>query len=264
MSQLHQFIDFAVHCARLAGEAILPYFRASPEVHNKAPQGKFDPVTAADRMAEAVVRREIERVYPDHGIHGEEQGVTAGRSPYTWFIDPIDGTRAFMLGHLHWGTLLALNDGSRPILGLMHQPYTGETFIGSQLGGEFRHGDSIRPLKTRATSRIEEVVLCSTDPAMLYTPHLKDAFDRLATHVRAVRWGGDCYTPCMVAAGSTELVVETGLKLWDVQPLIPIVEAAGGVISDWNGGPADRSDKVVIAANRELHQKVLRVMGYGG
>src|SRR5690606_12090345 len=260
MIPVQELIDFAVHLADLASAQILPRFRAPLGVDNKAGAGSFDPVTAADRDAEAAIRREIHRVYPDHGILGEEHGFEQGASRYTWVIDPIDGTRAFILGQLHWGTLIAVSDGERPIVGLMHQPYTGETFLGSELGAELRRGGQTRALSARGASRIEDAVLCATDPAMFVDPQERRAFGRVAAQARAVRYGGDCYTPCMVAAGCADLVIESGLGPWDVQPLTPIVQAAGGVITDWSGGRADRATRMVVAANRRLHATALELL----
>ena len=158
-----------------------------------------------------------------------------------------------MLGQLHWGTLIALNDGAAPIVGLMRQPYTGETFIGSAAGSELRRGSSTTRLTARAASRLADVTVCATDPTMFAGAAHQQAFARLAPRARSVRFGGDCYTPCLVAGGWADLVVEAGLKPWDVQALIPIVQGAGGVITDWAGGPADRASEVIIAANRALH-----------
>jgi histidinol phosphatase-like enzyme (inositol monophosphatase family) len=257
-----EFVDFAIHLADLAAAQILPRFRAAIGLENKSRDGGFDPVTIADREAEAAIRREIRRVYPDHGILGEEHGLDAGASPYTWVIDPIDGTRAFVLGQLHWGTLIALNDGTAPIVGLMHQPYTGETFVGSAEGAELRRGAARTRLATRAASRLAEVMVCATDPTMFAGPAHQQAFARLAPKARAVRFGGDCYTPCLVAAGCADLVVEAGLKTWDVQALIPIVERAGGVITDWSGGPAGRAGEMIIAGNRALHAEVVAALAW--
>jgi histidinol phosphatase-like enzyme (inositol monophosphatase family) len=259
---VREFVEFAVHLADLAGEQILPRFRTAIGMENKSKDGGFDPVTVADREAEAAIRREIRRVYPDHGILGEEHGLDAGSSPYTWVIDPIDGTRAFVLGQLHWGTLIALNDGTAPIVGIMRQPYTGETFIGSVAGAELRRGTTTTRLKTRAPSRLADVTVCATDPTMFAGPAHQQAFARLASRARSARFGGDCYTPCLVAAGCADLVVEAGLKTWDVQALIPIVQAAGGVITDWRGGPADHAGEVIIAGNRELHAEVVAALAW--
>ena len=260
---MRELVEFAVHLADLAAEQILPRFRAGVGMENKDQSaGGYDPVTVADREAEAAIRREIRRVHPQHGILGEEHGFDAGASAYSWVIDPIDGTRSFVLGQLHWGTLIALNDGGVPLIGLMRQPYTGETFIGSPEGAELRHGASTTRLATRAASRLAEVTVCATDPTMFARPEHGQAFARLAARARSVRFGGDCYTPCLVAGGWADLVVEAGLKPWDVQPLIPIVQRAGGVITDWSGGPAHRASEVIIAGNAELHAQVVAALAW--
>jgi myo-inositol-1(or 4)-monophosphatase len=260
MSNLAEFIDFAVHLADVASREILPLFRTPVGVDNKAAGRRFDPVTMADREAEAAIRREIRRVYPDHGVMGEEHGFEEGESPYTWVIDPIDGTRAFILGQLHWGVLIALNDGVRPIVGVMRQPYTGETFVGSRLGAELRRGGRVESLTSRKATRLEDAILCATDPAMFESLEDRKRFDLVAQHARSVRYGGDCYTPCLVAAGCADLVIEMGLKPWDVQPLIPIVEGAGAVITSWSGERADTAQTMVVASNRELHARVIALL----
>lgn len=259
---MRDLVEFAVHLADLASEQILPRFRVAIGMENKSKDGGFDPVTVADREAETAIRREIRRVYPDHGILGEEHGLDAGTSSYTWVIDPIDGTRAFVLGQLHWGTLIALNDGKAPIVGVMRQPYTGETFLGSAAGAELRRGNEITRLRARANTKLADVTVCATDPTMFAGPAHQEAFARLAPRARAVRFGGDCYTPCLVAAGCADLVVEAGLKPWDVQALIPIVQGAGGVITDWSGGPADRAAEVIIAGNVALHAEVVAALAW--
>jgi histidinol phosphatase-like enzyme (inositol monophosphatase family) len=262
MPTLAEYVDFAIHAVHVAGDAILPYFRASPDIENKGLLGAFDPVTAGDRAGEDAIRREIKRAFPDHGMLGEERGEERGTSPYTWSIDPIDGTRAFILGQLHWGTLLALHDGTRPIVGVMRQPYVDETFVGSALGACLHRGDSQQPLRTHTRTALDRAIVCATDPTMFHTEAMRAAFDRVAAKARSVRWGGDCYTPCLVAGGHADIVIEATLKPWDVQPLVPIIEAAGGVITDWSGGPADRADRVVIAANAELHAAVLAALAW--
>lgn len=258
--ELRRLVEFAVHLTRLAGERILPYFRAQPDVIDKGVAGAFDPVTAADRAAEEVIREEIRREFPEHGILGEEQGAAQGASAFTWIIDPIDGTRAFILGQLHWGTLIALNEGSRPVLGVMRQPYVDETFVGSALGAELRRGGTVSPLKARGARRLQDAIVCITDPALFETAEERAAIERLASRVRMVRYGGDCYTPCLLAAGHVDLVVESGLKPWDVQPLIPIVEAAGGIVTDWNANAPDGGGTALYAANRELHSQALAAL----
>jgi histidinol phosphatase-like enzyme (inositol monophosphatase family) len=261
MSSVLELTDFAVHAVQLAGVEILKYFRSTPSVYNKAQTG-FDPVTAADRSAEEIIRSEIRRVFPDHSICGEEGGEVAGSSSYTWYIDPIDGTRAFILGQLHWGTLLGCHDGERSLIGVMHQPYVGETFIGSPLGAQLWRGNSVQTLQAHSRTQLDQAIVCATDPTMFYTPPLEQAFARLARRCRAVRWGGDCYTPCLLAAGHIDLVVESGLKSWDIQPLLPIITAAGGIATDWSGGPADQSERVVFAANTSLHAQAIAALAW--
>jgi histidinol phosphatase-like enzyme (inositol monophosphatase family) len=259
MPSVQELTDFAVHAVQLAGAAILEHFRSAPAVHNKAPAG-FDPVTVADRAAEDIIRNEIRRVFPDHGICGEEAGKTPGTSVHTWYIDPIDGTRAFILGQLHWGTLLGCLDGERALVGVMHQPYVGEIYVGSALGAQLRHGSGIQALHTNAHTQLAQAVVCATDPTMFSDPQSHAAFQRLARRCRSVRWGGDCYTPCLLAAGHIDLVVEAGLKAWDIVPLLPIVTAAGGIATDWSGAPAEHSDRAVFAANRALHAQALAAL----
>ena len=256
---LQRYVDFAIAAAAGAGAAILPHFRLAVAVDNKSDAG-FDPVTAADRDAEKSIRARIAATFPDHGVIGEEYGKTAGSSPLHWLIDPIDGTRAFITGQLHWGTLLALNDGERPIVGVMHQPFVGETFVGSPLGAEWRRGTDTMPLQTRRCQRLADAVLCTTDPAMFATQEQRDAFGRVAGECRLVRYGGDCYTPCLLAAGQIDLVIESGLKNFDIQPLMPIVEHAGGVVTDWRGGRADAGGDVVVAGDPDLLNRVLDLL----
>jgi len=153
------FAQFALDAAHEAGVAILPHFRAAIDVEDKGGTRGYDPVTEADRAAEAVIRAAIARRYPDHGIEGEEHGRVAGRTPFTWVIDPIDGTRSFILGHLHWATLIALHDGHRPIVGVTHQPFVGETFVALNDVSEWRRGDEQRRLRTRACRRMADAVV---------------------------------------------------------------------------------------------------------
>jgi len=260
---LARYVEFAIAAATGAGPAILRHFRLDAAVENKSATG-FDPVTAADRDAEKSIRASIAATFPDHGVIGEEFGAAAGSSPLHWLIDPIDGTRAFITGQLHWGTLLALNDGERPIVGVMHQPFVDETFVGSALGAEWRHGERKLPLRTRRCTRLEDAVLCTTDPAMFQTHPQRAAFERVAEQCRLVRYGGDCYTPCLVAAGQIDLVIECGLKDFDIQPLIPIVENAGGVVTDWRGARSDSGGDVVVAGDPHLLPRVLDLLAHGG
>lgn len=262
-SEAAAYLEFACRLADEAGARILPYFRRALTVDNKSASGGFDPVTAADRSAEAAIRDEIAKAYPSHAILGEEHGRTGGEATLTWLIDPIDGTRSFILGQLHWGTLIALNDGGRPIVGVVHQPFVGETFVGFPGGAEWRRGDERRRLSTRPCVRLDDAIVCTTHPDHLAGRAERAAFDLVAARARLVRYGGDCYSYCLLAMGLVDLVIESGLFPYDVQPLIPIVEGAGGVVTDWSGGRADRGGQVVAAGDRSLHEAVLGILAWG-
>jgi len=264
--EIRGYLEFACRLGELAGEAILPHFRAALEVGNKAAAGAYDPVTIADRAAEEVISREISRVYPEHAIHGEEYGRSPGASPLTWVIDPIDGTRAFILGQLHWGTLIALNDGSRPVLGVMHQPYVGETFLASPFlcpphaGAFVRRNGQERPLRTRACATLRDAALCASHPDQFARREERAAFDLVASKARLARYGGDCYNYCLLAAGLIDVVIESQLHAYDVQALIPIIEAAGGVMTGWDGKPCYDGGVVIAAGDPALHRSILDVL----
>ena len=263
-NQIAEYLRFACHLGEIAGKVILPHFRAALDVTNKvAGSGFFDPVTIADRDAEQAIRDEIARVYPKHGIHGEEHGLKHGSGGFKWVLDPIDGTRAFILGLLHWGTLIALNDGERPIVGVMHQPYTGETFVGSRLGAELRHAGKAHPLRVRKCSRIEDSVVSATDPAMFRQGPEREAFREIAKTARLTRYGGDCYAYCMLASGLIDLVIESQNQAYDLQALIPIVEAAGGVMTSWAGASPQNGGQSVASGDPDLHEKALRILKDG-
>jgi myo-inositol-1(or 4)-monophosphatase len=257
---LQECVEFACAITAMAGAAILPHFRSQIAAQDKGGALGYDPVTVADEAAEAVIRAEIRRVFPDDGILGEECGIEAGRSGRTWIIDPIDGTKAFVMGQLHWGTLLALNDGSGPVVGVMHQPFVGETFAGSRLGSELRRSSSRQILRCRPCARIEDAVVCTTQPDYLIGPGERQAFDELARCARMARYGGDCYLFALLAAGLIDIVIESGLKPYDIQPVMPIVEAAGGIVTTWSGGTADGGGQVVASGDERLHRAAVDVL----
>jgi len=244
-----------------AGPRTLAHFRRRIAVIDKrAGRGGYDPVTAADREAESAMRERIAARYPQHGIYGEEHGHEPGRAGLTWVIDPIDGTRAFITGQVHWGILVGLYDGERVLLGGMHQPFTGELFTGGPDGAFVERGGERMRLAVRECARLEDAVLCCTSPDMFSAAPERAAFERLEATVRLRRFGGDCYSYCMLAHGLTDLVVEADLAPYDVHGLIPIVEAAGGVITDWEGGSAVHGGRVVAAGDRRLHARALAAL----
>jgi len=257
-ADLADYLAFAHRTAQSAGEAILPHFRRAIEIEDKRNFMGYDPVTVADRAAETVIRNAIKAAYPDHGIHGEEHGREQGTSPFTWVIDPIDGTKSFILGQLHWGVLIALHDGHAPVVGIAHQPFVGESFLG--IAGElaqWRRGDDVRALHTRPCAALEDAIVVTTDPRQFVSDAEKRALATASAGARFLRYGGDCYCYTQLAMGLVDVVIENGLQAYDVQALIPIVEAAGGRITNWSGGPCDQGGPVLACGDPALHKTLI-------
>lgn len=257
---LSTLLEFAIEVAEKAGPIALRYFRAPLEVQNKLAGGGFDPVTLADREVEAFIRAEIERRFPDHGIIGEELGTTRGTGSVQWVIDPIDGTRSFISGSTAWGTLLGAMHGERPIAGVVHVPYLRETFYGSEGGAWLKRDGERQALRTRRTTALPDAILYCTHPATFTGEADRGAFERVARRCKMLRYGGDCYSYCMLALGQLDLIIEGSLQPYDIIPIIPIVTAAGGVISGARGEPAEHGGVIVTAANAALHQQALELM----
>ena len=254
-------LQFAHVLADISGKAILPHFRKPRAVKNKAGPSGFDPVTAADRAAERVIRKAVVQRFPSHGIVGEEYGAIAGEGRYSWMIDPIDGTRAFITGSPLWGTLIGLLDAGIPTLGLMNQPFTGERIWSEGHQARWRGADGkARRIRTRACARLADAVLTTTHPDMFAVPADRERFDGVRSRVRMTRYGGDCYAYCLLAAGFIDIVVEFGLKAYDVVPLVPIIEAAGGVVTTWEGEPALDGGRIVAASDRRVHEQALAIL----
>ena len=264
---LKPYLTTAHALADASGAVIRPYFRKAHsskapfgkgmDVENKAGPGAFDPVTAADKAAERIIRKHIAEAHPDHAILGEEYGGALADDGYTWVIDPIDGTKAFITGTPLWGTLIGLAHQGQAVLGLMDQPFTGERVWAAGSTSQWRQPDGrIRRLKTRACPRLGDAMLGTTSPDLLSEAELA-AFRTLQADARLTRYGGDCYAYCLVAAGHIDLVVECGLKPHDVMALIPIIEQAGGRITTWDGSRAEGGGRVVAAGDPRLHEAVL-------
>lgn len=256
-----EFPAFACELADASGKTILPFFRQPLSIDNKHSRAGFDPVTEADRQAEVTIRALISARYPDHGVMGEEYGFQPGNSSFTWVIDPIDGTRAFMCGMAQWGTLIALNDGSRPIVGVVDQPYTGERWIGAEGKSVFVDRTGVASLlKTRACPSLGQATISTTSPVGYFNEYEQRAFWALSNETRLTRFGGDCYAYGLLAMGFIDVIVESALKPWDVQALIPIVEGAGGLVTDWNGKPCAEGGQVIACGDPGLHAQVVQVL----
>lgn len=255
-----EFTKFACDAIQRAGNRTLLYFRNSLRVEAKEASG-FDPVTLADRECELFLRREITRTWPSHGIIGEEyDDLTKGK--YSWVIDPIDGTRAFISGLLHWGVLLALCEDGQPILGVMYQPFTGELFVGEPGGAWYEKDDKKQPLQTRRGVSIASATLMTTDPRLFRESAEAAAYQRLENSVRLARYGGDCYQYAMLALGTIDIVCETRLKIWDIHALIPLVRSAGGVITDWSGGDPASGGRILASGSERLHAEALKALAF--
>src|SRR6516164_6455874 len=255
-------IDFAAFVDELAsvsGETIRPFFRTALGVENKSAGGGFDPVTAADWAAEAAMRALIKKTFPAHGVVGEEFGPERPDAEYVWVLDPIDGTKSFICGMPAWGTLIALTRRGQPIYGMMHQPFTREHFVGDGTAAHYRGPAGDRALRARPCAALQDAVLLTTSPLLMREAD-RNLFQRVEGAVRLSRYGGDCYAYCMLAAGHIDLVIETELKPYDVLPLIPIIEGAGGVITTWENGPPHEGGRVIAAGDRRLHRQALELL----
>lgn len=251
---------FMLELAAVAAAETLPRFRQPMDIENKAGSAGFDPVTAADCAAERALRAAISARYPAHGIQGEEQAELAGTSAWSWIIDPIDGTRSFMCGMPTWGTLIGVLEHGAPRFGMMSQPFVGEHFIGGDGVAELHGGGGIRRLACRGAPALAHATLFATTPDMFAAGPERATFDTLAAQVRLTRFGADCYGYCLLAAGHVDLVVEAGLGYYDIAPLIPIIESAGGVVTDWAGAPVRSGGRAVAAANHSLLDAALAVL----
>jgi myo-inositol-1(or 4)-monophosphatase len=262
MSVNADIIAFANKLADTAGEVIRPYFRQRIEITDKglAHGRRFDPVTAADNNAEQAMRALIEHERPKDGILGEEFGEKKSNNGLTWILDPLDGTRAFITGRHEWGSLVGLEEDAKPVLGIIDQPVLGERFIGVNGRAEFVTAHERRPLQVRSCPDISQAVLCATHPYAYFTPPEREAFRRVETCVRMSRFGGDCYIFAALALGFIDLIIETSFKPWDVSALIPIVEGAGGRISNWQGGSCAKGGQILAAGDERIHGKAMQLL----
>jgi myo-inositol-1(or 4)-monophosphatase len=255
-------IDFAAFIERLAtssGETILPFFRTSLGIDNKQAGSGFDPVTEADRAAEAAMRKLISTHFPRHGIVGEEFGNERADAEYVWVLDPIDGTKSFIGGFPVWGTLIALLHNGVPAFGMMHQPYIRERFSGDNGAARYRGPNGERQLAVRRCPSLSEATLYTTSP-LLMNEAQRESFGSVERQVRLSRYGGDCYAYCMLAAGHVDLVIESGLKSYDIAALVPIITGAGGIVTTWDGKPAHNGGNIIAAGDPHVHEAAMKLL----
>ncbi len=237
------FAAFVDELATVAGEAIRPFFRTTLGVENKGRSSVFDPVTAADRAAEQAMRTLIRKTFPQHGIVGEEFDDEGSDAAYVWVLDPIDGTKSFISGMPAWGTLIGLLKDGLPVYGMMNQPFIGERFTGDGA----------------ACAGLSGATLFTTSP-LLMSDEERGLFEKVQARARLSRYGGDCYAYCMIAAGFVDLVIETDLKPHDIVALIPIIEGAGGIITNWAGKAAAGGGRIVAAGDKRVHAEALKLL----
>ena len=251
-----EYERFAVDLAREAAGVSLPYFRGAYEETDKGGPGAFDPVTQADREAEAALRRLIAARYPDHGVIGEEYGEDRPDADQVWILDPIDGTRAFIAGLPLWTNLIALRRDGRPAVGVIGQPYLDEIFLGGPSGARLLKGGSAAPLVVRPCPRLNDALIATTDPD-LFTGAELAAWTQVRAAARLARLGCDAYAYAMLAAGRIDLVVESGLKVWDWSALVPVIEAAGGAVTNWRGETPDGSGQILAVGDVGIREQAL-------
>ena len=259
MQDAAQIIRTAHDMADAARKAILPLFRSDDLVADNKRPADFDPVTEADRAAEQAMRQVLARNRPDDAILGEEYGHSPGTSGLTWILDPIDGTRAFISGAASWGVLIGLSDGRDVVYGLIDQPYIGERFEGGFGIAQMTGPHGTRSLKTRRDVALDRATLMTTFPEV-GTASEAQAFRRVADQVRLARYGLDCYAYALLALGQIDLVIEAGLQSYDIAGPLAVVQAAGGIVTDWQGGPAAQGGQVIAAASPELHAAALALL----
>lgn len=251
--RIHEFLDFVRHLALVSAEEIKKYYgRDDLHVEQKADRS---PVTLADRGAEEIIRHEINKRYPDHGILGEEFGAENETAEFVWVIDPIDGTISFAAGCPLFGTLLCLQQDGQPVIGAIHQPVLSQLLIGSPLGTTCNG----RTVQISDTTALSNATLLTTDTAQIERYQSYKRFEALRRSVKTFRTWGDCYGYILVALGGAHIMLDPIMNPWDIQALIPVIRGAGGTITAWDGSSAVGADSC-IAAPPSLHTEVLRVL----
>ena len=262
-AERQSLLDLAEALADVARPHTLSHFRtAALGIDNKADGAAFDPVTAADRASEAAIRAHLATHRPGDGILGEEFPPKPSDTGLTWIVDPIDGTRGYLSGTPTWGVLIALADADGPFLGVIDQPYIRERFVGGLGTARVTGPSGTAQLACRAPRPLSQAVLFTTFPEV-GTPAEGAAFARVAAQAQLTRYGMDCYAYALVAAGQIDLVIEAGLNAYDIAAPLAVIEAAGGIVTDWTGGSAAAGGQVLAAANPQIHAEALTLLKAG-
>lgn len=258
-ARLAELDAFLIELNQASADAILPLFRGDHGLSDKGGKREFDPVTEGDRAAERAIRKLIATRYPEHGVIGEEFGEDRPEAEFVWVLDPIDGTRGFVAGLPLWCTLIGLRWQGKPVLGSIGQPHIGEIYIGHAGGSRLIARDGAEtPLKVRPCPRLTEAVIATTDPEGCFDGAEAGAWTQVRAASRIARLGCDAYAYAMVAAGTMDLVVEAGLQAWDIDAAIPLIEGAGGIVTDWRGQPVGaHGGQIAIAGDRACLDEAL-------
>lgn len=260
-ARIEDKVPFLLELNRLSADVILPLFRAEHGVEDKGGSRGYDPVTAADKGAEAAIRRAIASRYPDHGVIGEEYGEDRPGADFVWVLDPIDGTRAFVAGLPLWTTLIGLRFEGRPVLGSIGQPFVGEIYLGHAKGSLLHTARGASPLRVRPCPGLRGATIATTDADVYFDDKGRAAWKELRARTRIARQGCDAYAYAMIAGGTVDLVVEAGLRAWDVDAAIPVLEGAGGFVRNWRGGTVGSDGgQIVFAGDRACLDEALAVL----
>jgi len=255
-NEAETLLIFAQNLAEASGKAILPHFRQTLAVDNKLAEG-WDPVTEGDRAAERVIRDLIETAFPSHGIIGEEYGTKPGSSPYTWVLDPIDGTRAFVIGLPTWATLIGLYRDGAPYLGVMNQPFVGDMFYGGPQGAYLNHRGDLQKLNCAKPKPLGQARAGTTSANRF--PH-PIRFETLRQSLQLMRQDADAYFFSLMAAGHLDIAIDAGLQIYDIAALIPIIRGAGGIVETWDGTDVTKGGNILAASCPALFDAAKSIM----
>ena len=253
-----ELTNFALSLSQAAASEILPHFRENTPVDVK-PHETWDPVTEGDRAGERAIRHLIEKTYPTHGIIGEEYGTKQGSSALTWVLDPVDGTRAFVIGLPTWAILIGLYEDGVPKLGVMCQPFVGDTFFGNPHGSWLEHRGQHQQIRVRDEKPLAQASLGTTSP-YLYKNADKTGFENLVASVQTVRFGGDAYFFSLMAAGHMDIAMDPTLQIYDIAALIPIIKGAGGFVGTWSGTNPANGGNILAASSQNLLEQACQKM----
>ena len=252
------FVKIGNHIADEARKISLRYYKKKLKVQSKDLQD-YDPVTNADTSIQKKINKIISVNFPNHSVLGEEESIE-NNSDYEWCIDPIDGTKSFIQGFPAWGTLISLSKNREIILGIADIPALDERYIGhSNMSYKITKGKKNK-LKARNTVKLKESTLNTTSPYVFANKYDQKIFEKIAKEVKTVRLGGDCYSYCLLADGHVDIIIESGLKPWDIRALEPIIRNAGGVLRTWEGNKIFNGGRIVAATNNQLLKKIKNIL----